>query len=120
MSISRDLHWLQHRVDSARRAMQYVRGLTEAQFYTDLMVQDAVSWRITIIGEAERRVSDPTRIAIPGLPWKQIVQMRNRLVHEYAHIRADLVWVTAQHDLSVLVLEIESFLKSAAPGGGPP
>ena len=47
-----------------------------------------------------------------SLPWKLIVQMRNKLVHEYAHVRADIVWTTLKNDLPTLVAEIDAYLTS--------
>jgi uncharacterized protein with HEPN domain len=79
--------------------------------------QDATAWRLTIIGEAARRVTDPTRLKVAALPWKLIVQIRNKLVHEYAHIRADIVWTTIQGDLPKMIAAIDAYLIST--GGSP-
>ena len=116
MPADRDSYWLHDMVDSAQRAT-YVQGISESQFYADLFVQDAVAWRIAIIGEAARRVSDTTRGRITGLPWKQIVQMCNKLLHEYSHIRADIIWAPVQHDLPALVTQVEAYLNTL-PGSG--
>lgn len=120
MPADRDPYWLRDMLDSAQRAMRCAQGVLETQFYADLFVQDAVAWRITIIGEAARRVTDETRRKIPALPWGQITRMRNRLVHEYSHIRADVMWTTVRDDLPILVAELESYLRSISPPGGTP
>jgi uncharacterized protein with HEPN domain len=112
MPADRDRRWLQDMVDSAQRAIAYVGSKTEVEFYGDYFLQDAAAWRVTIIGEAARRVTDPSRVKIPGLPWKLIVQMRNKLVHEYAHVRADILWATIQDDLPKLISEIRAYLAS--------
>ena len=117
MPADSDRRWLGDRVDSARRAIGYVGSNTEGGFYSDIFLQDATAWRLMIIGEAARRVTDSTRLKLLALPWKLIVQMRNKLVHEYAHIRADIVWTTIQDDLPKMINEIEAYL---AATGGPP
>ena len=117
MPADRDRRWLEDMLDSARRAIAYVGTKSESEFYTDILLQDATAWRLTVIGEAARRVTDPTRIKVAGLPWKLIVQMRNKLVHEYAHIRADIVWTTLQGDLPKMIADIEAYLLSTR--GGP-
>ena len=98
-------------VASARLAMSYVAGRTVAQFYAERMVQDAVTWRIAVIGEGANRLSDATRAAMPVLPWKQIVNMRHRLIHEYERVRLDIVWDTVNVHLSILAATVETFLR---------
>ena len=104
-------------VASARLAMSYAAGRTVEQFYAERMVQDAVTWRITVIGEGANRLSDDTRAAMPGLPWKQIVNMRHRLIHEYERVRLDIVWDTVNVHLSILAATLESFLRSTGTTG---
>jgi uncharacterized protein with HEPN domain len=48
-------------------------------------------WNIVIIGEAANRLSAEARDGMPLIPWKQIILMRNKLVHAYHAIRVDLV-----------------------------
>ena len=67
---------------AARKACQFTEGVTETQFYADELRQQAVMRLIQIIGEAARKVSPEYERAHPEIPWRLIVGMRNRLVHE--------------------------------------
>lgn len=58
------------------------------------MLLFAVTRAIEIVGEAASKISDETRSAHGGIPWKAIVGMRNRLVHAYFDINADVLWQT--------------------------
>ena len=55
MPADRDRRWLADMLDSARRAVAYVGNKTEAEFYADVVLQDATAWRLIIIGEAARK-----------------------------------------------------------------
>ena len=44
--------------------------------------------------EIDRR----TRKELLQIPWRQIVGMRNRLIHAYFEINSDVVWSTVQQD----------------------
>lgn len=110
-------NWLADMVNSARRATDYVQGIDEAEFYASMLLQDATAGRIAVIGEAARQVSGASRAMIANLPWKQIVNMRNKLIHDYGHIRADLIWATLRDDLPFLVTEIETYLLGRSGGG---
>ena len=60
-----------------------------------------------IIGEAASRLSAETRAAHPPIPWREIVGMRNRLVHAYFEIDLRLVWDTVRNDLPPLIARLE-------------
>ncbi len=40
--------------------------------------------------------------AHPGIPWGEMVAMRNALVHDYGGVDADEVWRTVERDLPPL------------------
>jgi uncharacterized protein with HEPN domain len=62
---------------------------------------------IEVLGEAGGRVSVSTRAALPGVPGREIVGMRNRLVLGYAAIDHDIVWVVVTIDLPAPVAILE-------------
>lgn len=78
----------------ARRGKEY--------FYTDEMAQVWVIHHLQIIGEAVGGISMEFRSAYPGIPWSDIIGMRNILVHHYFGIDRDAVWKVVEHDLPVL------------------
>ena len=52
--------------------------------------------------------------AHPAIPWRDIVGMRNRLVHGYFDIDLRLVWDTVGTDLPVLIDQLERLLPKDA------
>ena len=64
----------------------------------------AVMKDIEIIGEAANKVSASLRDAEPEIPWRDIVGMRNRLIHAYFDIEPEFVWETVSRDLPIVVL----------------
>jgi uncharacterized protein with HEPN domain len=56
------------------------------------MVQDAVVRNLEIVGEAAKRVSPDLRGRAPGVPWREMAGMRDKLVHDYFGVDLDLVW----------------------------
>lgn len=95
---------------SARRALAFTEGLTLEAFREDLKTQDAVVYRIGVLGEAARHISPETTARLP-LDWMAIRSMRNRLFHGYRELRVDIVWATVVDDLPPLVAAIERFLE---------
>ncbi len=97
-------------VDSARRILAYVEGLSEEDFRFNLLVQDAVIRRFLIIGEATKQLSAEIRAAHPEIPWGDIVGMRNRLIHVYFEVDLDRVRDTVAADLPPLIAALDAIL----------
>jgi uncharacterized protein with HEPN domain len=87
---------------------QAARGRTA--FAGDVLAQTAVVRWIEIIGEAARGLPEEVRQAHPEVPWRQMIAMRNVLIHGYFDIDVDLVWSVAQNDLPKLGAQIRAIV----------
>ena len=105
--MQRDIASLYDIQESARLALAYLEGIDLESFVHDNQVQDAVIRRLEIIGEAARRVSEETRAAYPALPWRQMIGMRNQMIHMYDGVDIDAVWRTVQDDLPPLLAALQ-------------
>ena len=45
-----------------------------------------------LIGEAASRLPDDVRESWPSVPWRQMIGMRNSLIHGYDGIDTDILW----------------------------
>jgi uncharacterized protein with HEPN domain len=94
----------------------YSSGLTLEEIMENQMVQDAIVRRIEIIGEAVGRLPDNIKKENAVVPWQDIKDMRNKLIHDYGHVDMELVWAVVERDLPKLkasLQEILDFLSSA-------
>ncbi len=46
----------------------------------------------------------------PGIPWNDVVGMRNKLIHGYDQVDPGILWDTVTDDLPHLIRELESIL----------
>jgi uncharacterized protein with HEPN domain len=65
---------------------------------------------LEIIGEAAAKLSEETRNQLPNIPWRQLIGMRNILIHGYFDVNWNQVWNVVVHDLKPLQDTIEKFL----------
>ena len=100
----RDAAYLLDMLLAAREAIEFAATVEDFSAFRDSrMAQLATLKAIEIIGEAASRVSTEYTLAHPDIPWRAIVGMRNRLVHDYAGIDLERVWETAQRDIPRLI-----------------
>jgi len=65
-------------------------------FKADRRVQKIVAYDLAIIGEAASKVSKRTQQANLQIPWTDLVEYRNDLLHEYQTLALDQAWVFAR------------------------
>jgi len=102
---------LRDMLDHARRAAEAVAGRRRDDLETDAVLAAALERFIEVIGEAARKVSSPTQESARDIPWRQMIGMRNRLVHGYAAVDHDIVWDVASVDIPDLILSLEQLLE---------
>ena len=100
-----------HMIDASESLAQFFTGRPRAELDTDRMLLFAAVRAIEVIGEAASKVTIETREAAPNIPWTAIVSMRNRLIHGYFDIDADLVWKTATEEIPELQRALEALIE---------
>jgi uncharacterized protein with HEPN domain len=102
---------------AARKVLEFTRGVDWPRFERDELVQNAVMRQIQIIGEAARKVSPEYQSDHPEVSWKDMVGMRNRLVHEYFRILPGRVWEVVEKHIPQLVQLLEPLVPPDDAGG---
>ena len=92
---------------AARKALRFVEGIDQNEFEDNEIIQNAVMRPLEVIGEASARISKEFRKEHPEIPWREMVGLRNRLIHEYFRIDFTAVWDTLHKDLPKLIEIIE-------------
>jgi len=96
-------------------AIAAIRGFTDgmgyAAFIRDRKTVDAVLRNFTIIGEAARHVPDEVTAAHPEIPWQDMRDMRNVIMHAYFGVNLLIIWDTIQGNLPPLIKPLEELLQ---------
>ena len=94
---------LRHMLDAAREAVQMAQGKNRADLDTD---------RPLNLSLVRLRVPVGERARYSGIPWVQIVGLRNRLIHGYDNVDFDILWEIVTQDLPPLIAELEKIFSS--------
>jgi uncharacterized protein with HEPN domain len=90
----------------------YTRGMDFASFVADRKAVHAVIHNLTVIGEAACHLPDDLLFEHPKIPWRDMRDMRNFIVHEYFGISDRIIWDTVQNNLPPLIPMLKSLLPS--------
>jgi uncharacterized protein with HEPN domain len=94
-------------LDYSRRASDAVAGKTRADLDNDDVLAAALERFVEVVGEAAGRLTNETRSASPQIPWKEIVALRNRLIHGYFAVDRDILWTIVEDDIPKLIEALE-------------
>lgn len=100
----------QHMLDHAREAVAMITGNKREDLKNERVLELALIRLIEIIGEAAKRVSPQGKAEFPFIPWREVVGMRNRLIHGYDSVDLDILWDTVEDDLPPLIEKLERIL----------
>lgn len=85
-------------------------AIGEAAFLADLRTRRAVERSFEILGEAANLLTPEFRDRFPEVPWRVVIDHRNRLIHGYASVDPVRVWQTIVVDLPPLRVRLEAIV----------
>jgi uncharacterized protein with HEPN domain len=105
MFSEKDNSWKQKIKDilnSILKIKDYTQGLTFEEFQNNPI--------LTIIGEATRSIPEEIKNRYSEVPWREMNDLRNRVVHEYFRVSYEIVWDTVNYDLVQLRPQLQKIL----------
>lgn len=112
MPRNEDIIRLRHMLEASQDAVSFVEGKNRKDLDENKMLRLSLIRCIEIIGEAASKLSIDCQSEFPAIPWKNIITMRNRLIHAYYDINLDTVWGTIIEDLPPLIIELENIINA--------
>jgi uncharacterized protein with HEPN domain len=97
-----DTAYLLHITNAINQIEHYTRGMSESEFLSRPMVQDAVMRQIEVVAQAAQNISAEFQSLHPKLPWAKTIGVCKKVIHEDFSLNAALVWNTIQDDLPLL------------------
>ena len=99
-----------HIAASIAHIEDFLQGKSLEEMKADVMCYHAVVYNVMIIGEAANLLTKEFRANHHEVPWRQIIDMRNVLVHGYYTTSPLFIWETYTNDLPVLKPQIEQYI----------
>lgn len=106
---------LRHMLDHAREAVALVHNMTAVELHANRVRSLALVRLLEIVGEAATRVSEDLRAQHPQIAWRQIISLRNRLIHGYDAVDLDILWQILHEDVPSLITHLARLICPASP-----
>ena len=100
-------------ISFSEKVLAYTDGFDRLRFEASGLTYDATVRNLELIGEAATRIPASVREFAPHIQWRQIISMRNRLIHGYLGIDNDTLWNIIQVDVQPLLAELLALKKAA-------
>lgn len=101
---------LLHILDSIQDIEKYTQNISFDDFMKNDMMQNACIRLLEVIGEASSSISEELKVQFPEIEWREIVDLRNLLLHEYFGVDLNIVWSIIQYDLPPLKSKVRNLL----------
>lgn len=83
----------------------------KAEFFANELIQSWILLQLQVIGEASRAINFSTHEQHPEISWRDIIDFRNLLVHEYFRVDLNLIWQIVERELPRLKQQINNILE---------
>lgn len=101
---------VQHIYDAILEIELYVRKSSYENFHSNSMMQYACVKQLEIIGEAANHLTPHFKKLYSEIQWREIVGLRNILIHEYFGIDTKIVWDIIKNDIVILKEQVKEIL----------
>ena len=64
------------------------------------------------MGEAARNLSADLQNEYPAIPWRQMISLRNRMIHAYFNVNLQIIWEIIQGDIPNLKQDMMRVLET--------
>jgi len=85
-------------------------NVSHEEFLRNRLLQDGVIRQLEVMGEAARNLSEDLRNEHPQIPWRQMIGLRNRMIHAYFNVDLQIIWEIVQGDIPDLKQKMKQIL----------
>jgi uncharacterized protein with HEPN domain len=103
--------YLLHIRDCCQRVAECARLRDAGSTPVDILL-DAVCRNLEIVGEASRKIGPEFRELHPEIPWREMNDLRNILIHNYDGADPGMVWGIVNREIPQLLTAVTHILDS--------
>lgn len=98
-------------LESMENAEAFAGNMSYEDFSGDMKTSYAIVRCIEIIGEASKNIPHNIRRKYPGIPWKKMAGMRDKVIHFYFGVNFRSVWLVVKNEIPSLKPQLKKILE---------
>ena len=98
----KDLNKLLNDMLNASIAIESYAVSSYEAFVDDEKTQDAIMYKLIVLGEAANIIPSEFQEKHPEIPWSSIIGTRNVIVHGYDQVKIQIVWDIIKNNIPQL------------------
>jgi len=110
--MQRDKQALMDIAIAIQQTLLYAQDINRDNLQENDEKQAAILYRLIVIGEATKRLSNEFRKQYPMIPWRQMAGLRDVVIHDYDELDFDILWNVIHINLPDILPEIQTILKN--------
>lgn len=100
-------------LENIKDIKEFIKGYSYEDFIKDKKTQNAVTRSFEIIGEAISNLPNNIKEENPHIPWKDIKNYRNIIVHQYWKVDYEAEWSIIETKLDILEKHISQIINNS-------
>ncbi len=105
------IEYLRHILEETNYILSSTEDVFKDDFLNDPTLQRAIVRSLEIIGEAAKGLPDDFRNLNKKIEWKNMMRMRDKLIHHYFGVDYDIVWDIIRNEIPKLRKEIVKIIE---------
>ncbi len=97
--------------DECEYLINRTQNLTYEDFIKNEDLKKAFVRSLEVIGEAAKHIPKEIRQKYSQIPWRSIVGIRNKIIHEYFGVNYETVWQTIKERVPELYKIVKEIIK---------
>ncbi len=106
------IEFLRHIQSECEYLIKEYNSSSYEEFTGNERLSKAVCRSLEIIGEAVNKIHPDIKIQHNDIPWREISDLRNRIIHHYFGIDYEIIWDVIENEIPILKEQIDAIINN--------
>lgn len=116
----RDDSRVRHMLDAMEHILSIAKGMTRDQLRHHEGNTERILFNMMVLGEAANNITREFAAKNPSVAWKDLANVRHKIVHDYADIDFDTIWDILQNEISGEYEKVKAVAATLPPAPATP